>query len=193
MSYALRLEDCYVTPEEYLAGERLAETRHEYLNGVIRAMAGATRAHSQIVANISGELRSQLRGKRCEPLSSEINVRIRTNAVTFYYYPDVIVDCTESADPRSLYADEPTVIFEVSSLSSEQTDRAEKFANYCTLPTLRTYVVVNQHHPVVFVHRRGADDKWNLEFLSGPNATLELPEIECTLPLATIYERVVFA
>lgn len=193
MSYALRLEDCFVTPEEYLAGERLAETRHEYLAGVVRAMAGATRAHGQIIANVSGELRAQLRGKRCEPLSTDIKVRIRTNAATFFYYPDVVVDCTETPDPRSLFADEPTVIFEVSSLSSEQTDRAEKLSNYCTLPTLRTYVVVNQHHPVIFVHRRGADGEWQLEFLSGPAARLELPEIECTLPLSAIYERVVFA
>lgn len=193
MSYALRLEDCYVTPEEYLAGERMADHRHEYLAGVVRAMAGATRAHGQIISNLSRELGNQLRGKRCEPLSTDIKVRIRTNAATFFYYPDVIVDCTESPDPRSLFADEPTVIFEVSSLSSEQTDRAEKLSNYCTLPTLRTYVVVNQHHPVVFAYRRDAGGEWQLEFLSGPDATLRLPEIECTLPLSAVYERVVFA
>lgn len=201
MSSALRKEDFFVTPEEYLIFERLSDERHEYVNGMLRAMngetvrgmAGATLAHAEITGNLIAELRAQLRGKRCTALSGDIKVQIRNADAQFYYYPDVVVNCAATPDPHSLFADEPTVIFEVSSHSSEQTDRAEKFANYSTLPPLRAYVVVNQHHPVVFVHRRGTDDKWSLEFLSGPNATLGLPEIECTLPLAAIYERVVFA
>jgi Uma2 family endonuclease len=207
MSSALRKEDFFVSPEEYLVFERLSDVRHEYVNGTLRAMngetvrgmAGATRAHVQITGNLVRELGNQLRGKPCTALSSDIKVRIRSAGAQFYYYPDVVVDCAAAPDPRSLYAEEPAVIFEVESLESQDFDRAEKFANYCTLPTLRAYVRINQFHAAIFVHRRpaagavnGGGLEWTTEFLGDPDATLALPEIDCALPLAAIYERVRF-
>src|SRR6478735_9579138 len=90
----LRKEDIYLTPEEYLAGERVSQTKHEYLAGMVYAMAGASAAHNRIARNILVELTVQLRGKRCEPFGSDMRLRIRNRRATFYYYPDVAVDCS---------------------------------------------------------------------------------------------------
>lgn len=190
MSTALRLEDVYITPEEYLAGERISQTRHEYFAGAIRGMAGATANHARVVQNLAFHLGGQLRGGPCEVFTQDIKVNIRTVSEEFYYYPDVVVDCSR-APGRSLFAPEPKVIFEVSSLETEQVDRGEKRASYCTLPSLQVYVLVRQSDAALLIYRR-AGAEWNLEFLSELDSTLSLPEIGCALPLRAIYERVVF-
>ncbi len=112
----------YTSVEDYLAGERVSQQKHEYLAGIIYAMAGTSLGHDRIANNILGELRQQLRGKPFETFSSDVKVRIRNNGAEFYYYPDVTVDCSNAAD-RSLFAEEPRVIFEVMSPETERIDR----------------------------------------------------------------------
>lgn len=84
----------YLTPEEYLCGERVSQEKHEYLAGVIYAMAATTIGHDRIAGNINAELNTQLRTRKCESFSSEIKVRIQRDAASFYYSPDVVVDCS---------------------------------------------------------------------------------------------------
>jgi Uma2 family endonuclease len=189
MTTALRREDYFVTPEQYLASERLSETKHEYVAGKIYAMAGASVAHERIGMNITRELGNQLRGRRCEVFSSNLRVRIQQpGAAEFYYYPDAIVDC--SALPNgAIYAEEPAVIFEVISPESERIDSGEKLGYYRTLPSLRVYVLINQFNPAITIYRRTGEE-WQTEFLGRLDAVLELPEIECQLPLSAVYERV---
>lgn len=187
MGSAQAVEDYYVTPEEYLAGELIAEGKHEYVAGIVYAMSGTTSGHGRIVANISCELSLQLRGRRCEAFTSELKVRIRTANAHFYYYPDVVVDCGNNADDN-LFADEPRVIFEVLSESTQRTDRGEKRIYYQTLPTLDVYVLVDQARMAVTAYRRAEGD-WTTELLTTATDVLELPTVECSLPLRTIYER----
>jgi Uma2 family endonuclease len=187
MTTALRQQDIYSTPEEYLSAERVSETKHEYLAGVIYAMAGATRDHNLITMNLSRELATQLRGKKCVPFGSDMRLRIRKLGATFYYYPDVTVDCSDS---NAEEIEEPRVIFEVLSPATERADRGDKLVNYQSLSSMRAYVLVDQYRAAVTVFRRGAGDEWAMEFLGDPAATLELPEIDCRIPLAAIYERV---
>ena len=186
MGNALRAE-YYVSPEDYLAGERVSQQKHEYLAGVIYAMAGTTIGHGRIAGNIYRQLGNQLGGRRCEALSSEIKVRIRKDAADFFYYPDVTVDCSDAGD-ASLFAEEPRVIFEVLSPDTERIDRGEKLRNYQGLASLDVYVLVDQFHVAVTLYRRTADG-WVSEFLTEKTDVLALPTIECELPLAAIYER----
>ncbi len=186
MVSALRSE-YYLTPEEYLAGERISQEKHEYLAGVVYAMAGATEAHNVISQNISGALWQQLRNRRCRAFAADYKVRIRTGAAEFYYYPDVMIDCAEFQG-KALFSEEPRVIFEVSSPDTERTDRAEKKANYQSISTLDVYVVVNQFQLDVTLYRRTGDG-WVMEYLNEASDVLELPTVECSLPLSTIYER----
>ncbi len=186
MGNALRAE-YYTTTEDYLAGERVSQAKHEYLAGVIYAMAGTSIGHDRIAGNIYGELRQQLRGRRCEALSSDVKVRIRKDAADFFYYPDATVDCS-GAGNASHFANEPRVIFEVMSPDTERIDRGEKLRNYQAIPSLDVYAMVDQFHVAVTIYRRTAEG-WVMEFLTEKSDVLALPSIECSLPLASIYER----
>lgn len=188
MNATLRTEDYYITPEEYLASERISQTKHEYLAGVVYAMAGASRGHNRIVGNIARELSSQLRGKPCEAFSSDMRLTIQNGSTEFYYYPDVVVDCSGST--RNM-VEEPTVVVEVLSPDTERVDRGEKLNNYQNLPSLKAYVLVDQFHAAVTVYRREGDN-WCMDFFGEKNAVIELPSIGCALPLSAIYERMHF-
>jgi Uma2 family endonuclease len=188
---ALRKEDIYVTPGEYLAGERLSDTKHEYLAGIVNAMSGGSKAHARISGNIFRNLGNQLEGKPCEAFNSDMKVHLRLAEGEFFYYPDVSVDCSGPRDPHAFYIDEPKVIFEVLSPTTERIDMSEKLGNYLRLPSLVAYVLVGQFTPHVTIHRRAAEG-WSMEFLGATTDTLALPEIDCTLPLTAIYERMGF-
>jgi len=175
-----------VSPEDYLTAERLSEIKHEYLAGVVHAMAGTSVDHDRIAVNILRELGNQLRGHPCEAFSSDVKVRIESMGSRFYYYPDVTVDCS-NARGDSLFADEPRIVFEVLSPQTERIDRAEKLGNYQAITSLQVYVLVDQFHRFITVYRRTASS-WSNEFLE-KSAILELPEIGCRLPLDLIYER----
>jgi Uma2 family endonuclease len=116
-------------------------------------------------------------------------VRIRQpGRKEFYYHPDALVDCT-GLPGRAIYAEAPVVIFEVLSPETERVDVGEKLACYRSLPSLCVYAMVNQINAAITIHRRNGDE-WDTEFLGRVDAILELPEIECSLPLSAIYERV---
>jgi Uma2 family endonuclease len=186
---ALRQDDYYFTPEQYLVAERLSDVKHEYVAGKVYAMAGTSAAHDRIANNIIAEMRNRLRGKRCEVFSSNLRVRIRLpGRAEFYYYPDALVDCSRLPN-HAIYAESPTVIFEVMSAETERVDQGEKLANYRTLPSLRVYVLLNQNNPAVTVYRLTGGE-WQMEFYGSIDCVLELPEIESRLALAEIYDRV---
>ena len=186
---ALLKDDYYITPEQYLVAERISEVKHEYVAGKVYAMAGTSAAHDRMASNIIRHLGNRLSGKRCEVFSSNLRVRIRLpGRAEFYYYPDALVDCSRLPND-AIYAESPTVIFEVMSPASERVDQGEKLANYRTLPSLRVYVLMNQNNPAVTVYRR-AEDVWEMEFYGSIDAVIELPEIESRLTLAEIYDRV---
>jgi Uma2 family endonuclease len=186
MGSAIRPE-YYQTPEEYLAGERVSQEKHEYLAGVIYAMAGTSIGHDRIAGNIYRHLGNQLSGKPCEAFSSDVKVRIRKDAADFFYYPDVTIDCS-GAGNAALFADEPRVSVEVLSPDTERIDRGEKLRNYQALPSLEVYALVDQFHIAVTLYRRTAQG-WEMEFLTEVTDVISLASIDCALPLSTIYER----
>src|SRR5437016_9338618 len=122
------LTKTFVTPEEYLAMERVAETRSEYRAGEIVAMSGASRRHNLTTGNVFASLHQQLRNKRCEVFSNDMRVKI--NAAGLYTYPDIVVACGEikfDNDQKDTLTN-PVLIIEVLSDSTEAYDRGIKFA-----------------------------------------------------------------
>lgn len=187
MSAGSRTDDPYVSPEQYLADEHLSETKHEYLAGIVFPMPAVGRTHNRITGNLLGELGNRLRGKPCVPFGSDMRLRIRKHGATFYYYPDVTVDCSESKDDE---VDQPSVIFEVLSPGTDRGDRGDKLVNYKSIPSMRVYALVDQFRMAVTVYRRGEGDVWTREFFSEADETVELSDIGCALTLRAIYDRV---
>lgn len=187
---AERIESQLMIVEDYLAWEDAQPERHEYIGGIVYAMAGGTTAHAAIATNALICLGSQLRGKRCRPYGSELKIRVQYPTHTRFYYPDLTVACTD-VPSKSVFHDQPVVIVEVTSESTRRTDELEKRDAYQTIPSLRVYVLLNQEKAEAVVWRRG-DQGFAREVHSGLGAVIELPEIEARLPLAESYEAVAF-
>ncbi len=178
------------TPEEYLALERQAQCKSEYYAGEIFAMAGASRWHNLIVANVVGELRAQLKGRPCTTYPSDM--RVKVSATGLYTYPDVIVVCGEAEfeDNQQDTLLNPTLIVEVLSDSTEAYDRGGKFAHYRKLPSLMEYVLIAQTKPHIEHYVRQPDNRWLLSEADSLSDTVHLPSIDCRLALAEVYDKV---
>ncbi|MDQ3703787.1 MAG: Uma2 family endonuclease [Chloroflexota bacterium] len=184
----------YYSPEQYLAIEREAQSRNEYVNGGIYAMSGASREHNLITGNVFAEVRAQLRGRPCEVYVGDMRVKVSSTGM--YTYPDVVAVCGEPIfdDEHVDTLTNPTMIVEVLSPSTEGYDRGEKFAHYRRLETLRDYVLVAQDKVRVehFVRLDGTSGQWVLTEISESDGTLHLASIGCNLSLRDIYDRVEF-
>jgi Uma2 family endonuclease len=180
------------TPAEYLARERPSATRHEYLDGFLFEMTGASRAHNLITGNLNGEIRAQLRDRPCEVYASDMRVCVEPTGL--YTYPDVVVVCGE---PRFQDGEldtllNPTVLVEVLSPSTEAYDRGKKFGHYRRLASVREYVLVAQERVLVERFTRQGQE-WLLAEMNRPEDVLRLASIGCEVPLREIYAKVAFA
>ncbi|MFL5339837.1 MAG: Uma2 family endonuclease, partial [Gemmataceae bacterium] len=144
-----------VSVDDYLAGELTSPVKHEYLGGVIYAMAGARNAHNLIATNSLGTLHGRLRGKPCRAFNSDTKIRVRLPHQVRFYYPDGSVACRQNPQDDS-FQDEPAVLIEVLSRSTRRIDEGEKKDAYLTIPSLSAYMLVEQNTPAVVVHRRTA-------------------------------------
>lgn len=183
----------YISPEEYLAIERVAETKSEYLDGQMFAMAGASFRHNRIIVNLATGLNSALRGGPCQVVVQDLRVRVSPEGL--YTYPDVVTVCGEPefADSHEDTLTNPTLLVEVLSPSTEAYDRGAKFQHYRTLSTLKQYVLVAQEEPLVEVYTRQEGGGWLLREFRGQEATAELTAVNCHLPLVEIYRDLTFA
>ncbi len=180
-----------VSVEDYLDGELVSPVKHEYLAGVIYAMAGARNAHNIIAGNVFAALHARLRGRPCRPFNSDTKIRIRFSTHVRFYYPDASVICRPNPQADS-FQDEPAVVVEVLSRRTRRIDEGEKKDAYLTIPSLSVYVLVEQETAAVVAFRRTADG-FVREVHRGMDAVLPLGEIGADLPLAEIYEGVEFA
>jgi Uma2 family endonuclease len=177
------------TPEQYLASERAAEHKSEYINGEIFAMSGASREHNLICVNLLRELSAQLLDRACEVYGSDM--RVKVSATGMYTYPDVVAVCGEPVFEESQVdtLTNPTAIIEVLSPSTEAYDRGDKFAHYRRLASLQEYVLVAQDKMrVEHYERRGAE--WVLTEVNEPDASLNLVSLGCSVALEEVYRRV---
>jgi Uma2 family endonuclease len=183
----------YLTPEEYLAVERKAETKSEYLNGEMFAMVGASREHKIIALNIAGELRQQLKGRPCETYTNDMRVLIP--ATGLYTYPDVVAVCDEP-NFEDAYVDtllNPTLIVEVLSESTESYDRGKKFGHYRSIGSLMEYLLVAQDEYRVEQFVKQADGRWLLSDARSLEDIVALTSIPCELKLKEVYDRIAFS
>jgi len=180
------------TEKEYLKYERIHEIKHEFYQGTVYAMAGASPNHVLIATNTSTSLNIQLRREPCRVYQTDL--RLSVSAVGLYTYPDVMVVCgtPQFADSEQDTLLNPILTVEVLSPSTEKYDRGEKFQLYKKLVSLREYVLIAQDTAKIECYSRQADDQWIPSEAVGLEATIELASVTCTLQLADVYEKVSF-
>lgn len=185
-----RQRNTYVTQQEYLDQERLAETKSEYWNGEVYAMAGASQRHTLIAANLIATLHVQLKGRPCSVHTGDLRVKVSSTGL--YTYPDVVVLCGKPQydDVVQDTVSNPVVIVEILSKSTESYDRGAKFQHYRRLESLADYLLVSQDTAYVEHRVRQPDDKWLLGIYQGLDTTVPLASIDCELPLAEVYDKV---
>jgi Uma2 family endonuclease len=187
VAYAADPEHPYVSVEEYLEGERDSQLRHEYVEGHVYAMAGASDEHNRIAGNIFSFLHAALRGKPCEPFINDMKARIPPQLASAFYYPDVLVAC-DPTDKERYYRERPVVIVEVLSPQTRRTDEREKAIAYRLFPSVEVYLLVEQDRlRITALHR--VDNDWRREVIQGRTAALKLECLGVEIPMERIYER----
>ena len=151
-----QLTTTLLSVDEYLAGELESQVRHEYVDGEVYAMVGASDRHGLVTLNLAGLL-SQRLPERCQVFSSDMKVRIQTVERDIFYYPDVLVSC-DPRDREPYFRQYPCLVAEVLSPHTARLDRFEKFLFYRQLDTLEEYLLVSQDYRQIEVFRRA--EQW---------------------------------
>jgi Uma2 family endonuclease len=178
----LQTKQVFITEEEYLAGELDGNIKHEYVDGEIYAMAGASKNHQRIAINMTGFFNTQLANTPCEPFSSDLKVKVGSK----YFYPDVMIVCDDDEESE-YYTKSPTMIVEVLSRSTRRMDETTKKMAYQTILTLQEYVLIEQDVVDVEVCKRS--EGWiSKHYFMGDELTIE--SLNLTLSVEDIYRRV---
>jgi Uma2 family endonuclease len=180
----------YLTPEEYLQMEETSSIKHEYINGYIYAMAGASDPHVTVALNLAVLLRGHVRGSGCRVFIADMKARIES--LNRYYYPDVMVTCDQRDQETLNYKRFPCLIVEVLSDSTEAFDRGDKFADYQELESLQEYVLINTKRQRVECFRRNKDGLWVLQTYTSQEKLFQLKSIDFEGTMAALYEDVAF-
>lgn len=187
---ALPAQQRQTSAEEYLALERASSERHEFVEGEIFAMTGASRKHNLLSGNSFAALHGQLKDRPCEIYNNDMRVKI--NADGAYVYPDIVAVCEapQLEDEQLDTLLNPALVIEVLSESTEAYDRGMKFNAYRKLESLQEYLLVSQDKVQIEHYRRQHDGQWLLADYTDLNDTLELAAIGCRLDLADVYAKV---
>ncbi len=179
--------DYKITETDYLDGERISDIKHEYIDGVVYAMAGASSKHNIIAKNISFLLESSLREKNlpCDVFSSDMKVKIAKPDISFFY-PDVMLVC-DSDDEDSYYQNSPLIIVEVLSQSTRRNDFTTKMMHYFNIASLEEYVLIEQNICQVQVYRK--NDHWKASSYF-PGDTIHFASINTSLSVEDIYYHI---
>jgi Uma2 family endonuclease len=175
------------TPEEYLALDRNAEFRSEYIDGRMVAMSGNSRPHSIIVSNLVRMFGNCFDGRPCEVYSNTMRVKVTSSR---YVYPDVVAVCDEPKfeDREVDILLNPGLVVEVLSPSTASYDRGDKFVHYRKIDSLHEVLIIAQDC-VVIEHWRRQGDMWTLTEITGVYDTLMLNSVGCAIPVQEIYSR----
>lgn len=177
-----------LTEQEYLAIERAAEFRSEFVNGEMFAMSGGTMNHADLQRNLLLELHLAVKMRGCKAVGPDLRVKISART---YVYPDVSVVCGKpAADENQDNLLNPVVIVEVLSPSTEKYDRGLKFQLYRTIQSLKDYILVDQHQILVEHYTRQPGGTWALKDYQKMEETLTIGSISASIPLARIYEGI---
>lgn len=176
-----------ISVDAYLAGENEGTWRHEFVDGRIYAMAGASERHNTIKLNVAGTLNASI-AEPCRVFDGDMKLRVVKGTDIRFYYPDVFVSCATDNDDDYVRS-AAVLVMEVLPPTTERTDRYEKFASYIGLPMLSEYVLIEQDFPAVEMYRRRTG--WKLEQY-GPGTSVTFESIAQTMSLDAIYRRIKF-
>ena len=180
---ALKLKP--LSAEEYLQLEANSATKHEFVDGQVYAFAGASDKHNRVAGNIYFRIRQGLKAS-CRTYISDMKLRVRADFVDKFYYPDVMVTCSES-DADDLYKTSPSLLVEVMSPSTASVDRREKLLAYQGIPELRDYLIVSAEERYLERYRRDETEGWWYHEYRR-DGTVKLPYLGLNLTLDDIYE-----
>jgi len=179
---ALKKKVAIITEQEYLAGEEIAENKHEFIGGEIFAMSGASKNHERISGNVFRKFGNFLENSSYEPFSSDIKVKIGKD----FFYPDTMVVCDDQTD-HDYYTEMPTIIVEVLSKSTRRYDQTIKRIAYQSIPTLQEYILIEQEFVDIEISKK--KDTWkSRHYFLGDTFTLE--SIGLTVKVEDLYYRV---
>lgn len=173
-----------MTAADYLAWEAAQTDRHEFLDGEVWAMAGAEDRHVTIAGNAYMALRQHLRGTPCRTFMSDM--KLHAESANSYFYPDVLVTCSDADRASPMIKREPTLVIEVLSTGTAAYDRGAKFAHYRQMPTLREIALVDPESRCVDVFRKGEDGLWVLHPFE-PDQGLHLASVDLHISGADLY------
>ncbi|KAB2637890.1 MAG: Uma2 family endonuclease [Verrucomicrobia bacterium] len=178
-----------ITAAEYLDGETRSEIRHEFVDGRIYGMSGASLRHNAICLETAARLNEHLRGGPCRTFIESVKVQISDELGEAFYYPDVFVTC-EAADDDSHVARHPILVIEVLSPSTSRNDRGDKLATYKRLPSIQEIVLIEQDWPELVIYRRL--ERWKRHIFTQPESIVRLESIAFEAPLAAFYQSAPF-
>lgn len=184
MTAAPELYPDRVSFEEYLLGEQQAETRHEFINGEVVAMAGASDNHEMVAGELFFRILGHLRGKGCRTYKGDMKLRFQAGHLDLGYYPDVMVTC-DPEDKHSYHKTCPKLLVEV--MSSFKQDHLEKLFIYMQIESLEEYLIVDQdpEKPRAWLYKRSENWEMPEAVTSGE---IHLASIGLTLTLADLYK-----
>jgi Uma2 family endonuclease len=177
----------YISPEEYLAAERAAEEKHEYYDGQVLAMSGASLKHNTISVNLIIKIGGYLKGKDCKILPADM--RVSTPTQDAYMYPDATIVCGEPQLEDDTFDTllNPSVIFEILSSSTRSIDKGRKFFFYNQIPSLQEYIMIDSLKQFIQLARKQPDGSWMFEDISDATTSLFIHSIQFHFPLSEIY------
>ena len=171
-----------ISEEDYLQGELLAETKHEFIDGEVYAMAGASENHNLLSLNMASELKNQLKGTPCRTFMADMKVKVGA----LFFYPNVMVVCQKD-DENEYYKNAPVVIVEILSKSTRRFDQTEKRLRYQKPPTLEEYVLIEQDKGEIQVFSK--KDHWqSFYYYLGDEITFS--SLDVTVTVEDIYYQV---
>ena len=180
-----------ITPQEYLAFERQATEKHEFVDGIIYAMSGASEEHNLVAGNVFGEIRQCFKGRSYKAYISDMRVKVNESD---YVYPDVIAVCGDAQFEDNTFdtLSNPTVIIEILSDSTERYDKGRKAELYRALNTVQDLVLISQTHCYIEHYQRQTATQWLFTIISQMDEKLTLPSVNVTIAVQDIYDKVSF-
>jgi Uma2 family endonuclease len=181
------VKDKSYSVEEYIKIEEAGEVRHEFVNGYLYEMSGASTLHNLICQNLLLTFRSLLKLKGFFVFMENVKVQIPNEKI--YFYPDIIVTSELQTDTNRYIQFQPQLLVEVVSDSTRKTDMVDKLIQYQKFTSLKYYLIVEQDKQEIIVISRKADGNWQSETFNQPEAIINLPELSLQLNLNDIYAQ----
>ena len=176
------------TVEEYLQLEKDAVEKHEFYEGEIFDMSGASLRHNKIFSNLFIGLGNLLKGSGCTPYGSDMRINIPENSL--FTYPDITIICGDiiTSPEDNDTAIQPTIIIEILSPSTREYDRGGKFKLYRDIQSLKEYILVDAESINIEAFRLNQQNHWELEEYKSVSDSLHIPSLNILLSLTNIYE-----